>query len=91
MRGRPVLGAISGLFLGLFIAIALFQWSIRPLEAATVYGLPLLFAVIGIVLGFWAPFGRKRLEPAPTAPTTIEEPPPPAAMDEPEPPPAADE
>lgn len=97
MRGRPVLGTISGLFLGLFIAIALFQWKVRPLEALTVYGLPALFGVIGLALALWAPFARGRAaamsapaEPEPP-PAATEEPPPPAAMEEPGPPESADE
>ena len=97
MKGRPVLGAFSGFFFGLFLALALFQWQIWPLDALTVYGLPNLFLVIGISGGLWGPLGRKRLQPAPAAeapapPAEMDEPaPPPAAMDEPPPPPPAEE
>lgn len=64
MRGRPVLGAISGLFFGLFLALLLFQWKVWPLDALSVYGLPGLFLVVGIVVGLWAPFGRTRAHAA---------------------------
>ncbi len=67
MRGRPVLGAISGLFFGLFLAILLFQWKVWPLDALSVYGLTGLFLVVGLVLGFWAPFGRTRAHAAAAA------------------------
>jgi hypothetical protein len=59
MRGRPVLGAIAGLFFGLFVALALFLWGVWSLDPITVYGLPLLFAVVGIAGAAWAPLGGK--------------------------------
>lgn len=59
-RGRPVLGAISGLLFGLFVAVDLQQFGIRPLDTVSFYGLPAIGIVLGIVLALWAPFGRKR-------------------------------
>lgn len=59
-RGRPVLGAISGLFLGLFAAVDLQQFSVRPLDSMSLFGLPALGLVIGLAFALWAPFGRKR-------------------------------
>lgn len=59
MTGRPVLGAISGIFLGVFAALLLQQFGIRPLDNLSVIGLPILGLVIGIVFAMWAPFGRR--------------------------------
>ncbi len=59
MKGRPVLGAISGLFLGIFAALLLQQFGIRPLDNLSVIGLPILGLAIGIVFAMWAPFGRR--------------------------------
>lgn len=60
MRGRPVLGVISGFFFGIFVALLLQQFSILPLTTTTVIGLPVAGIVLGIVLAAWAPFARRR-------------------------------
>lgn len=60
MKGRPFLGAVSGLFFGLFLAVALFLWGIRPLEPLTVYGLPIVFLIIGIAGAAWAPITARK-------------------------------
>lgn len=60
MRGRPILGAISGLFFGAFLSLTLMLWGIWPLDRMSVFGLPALFLVIGILLAMLAPLGRKR-------------------------------
>lgn len=57
MKGKPVLGAISGLFFGLFLAILLQQFGIRPLDNLSVIGLPILGMVLGLVMAAVAPFG----------------------------------
>ncbi len=59
MRGRPILGAISGLFLGIFAALLLQQFAIRPLDNLSVIGLPVVGLALGIVISVWAPFGRR--------------------------------
>lgn len=59
MKGRPVLGAISGLFFGLAIAILLMQFGVRPLDNLSVIGLPLIGMGLGLLLAFTAPFGSK--------------------------------
>jgi len=64
-RGRPILGAIAGLFLGLFVAVDLQQFGIRPLDNLSVFGLPLIGLALGLGLALWAPFGRGRAERAP--------------------------
>jgi hypothetical protein len=59
MSGRPVLGSISGLFLGLFAAVLLQQYGIRPLDTFSVIGLPIIGLVVGLLFSMWAPFGRR--------------------------------
>jgi hypothetical protein len=59
-----VLGAISGLLLGVFVALDLQQFGVRPLDNLSVFGLPLIgLPLIGLVVGsafaYWAPFRRK--------------------------------
>jgi len=59
MKGRPVAGVIFGLLFGLFLAITLQQWSIRPLDTVSIVGLPIAGLILGLVLAAWAPFGRR--------------------------------
>jgi hypothetical protein len=58
MRGRPILGAISGLLFGLFLSLNLMLWGLWPLDRVSVFGLPILFLLIGLGLAMLAPFGR---------------------------------
>ncbi|MFP5332929.1 MAG: hypothetical protein ACLGHX_11300 [Acidimicrobiia bacterium] len=60
MKGRPVLGVVSGLFLGLFLAVALQQFGIRPLDSLSLFGLPLLGVVVGLLFARFAPFGSSK-------------------------------
>ena len=57
-RGRPVLGAIAGLLLGAFVAIDLMMFKVHRLDDVSVFGLPAIGLVLGILLGVVAPFGR---------------------------------
>lgn len=57
-RGRPVLGAVSGLLFGLFVALDLILLGMVPLSSFVVIILPVLGLVGGIALGRWAPLGR---------------------------------
>ncbi len=59
MKGRPVLGIISGLLFGFFLALLLQQLAIAPLTTVTLIGLPVAGVVLGIVLSAWAPLGRR--------------------------------
>ncbi len=59
MKGRPVLGVVGGLLFGLGMTIVLQQAGIYPLKAASVFGLPALGIVLGLVLAAWAPLGRR--------------------------------
>lgn len=68
-HGRPVLGAISGFFLGLFLGLDLLFFGVVPLDSAVITVAPVLGLVLGLVLAFAAPFGRTK------AATTSGEPP----------------
>jgi hypothetical protein len=59
-RGHPVLGAIAGLFFGLFLAIDLLLLGAIPLDNALVVILPLLGLIAGIALGLFAPLRALR-------------------------------
>jgi hypothetical protein len=59
MKGRPVLGVISGLLFGLFLALTLQQFGIMPLTTLTLIGFPIVGIVIGLGLASVAPFGTK--------------------------------
>ncbi|HEX9773985.1 MAG TPA: hypothetical protein VGB83_00175 [Actinomycetota bacterium] len=77
MRGHPVRGAIAGLFFGLFLGLELMMFKVLTLGRTSTVFLPLLFMVLGIVIGLWAPLGRRRTAAAPLPPPPA--PPPPAA------------
>jgi hypothetical protein len=59
MKGRPILGVISGFMFGLFLGPTLFMWGVIPLHSELMWILPLLGIVLGLVMAWWAPFGRK--------------------------------
>jgi hypothetical protein len=58
-RGRPVLGAISGFFFGLFLGVTLLSFGILPLNSALLTLLPIIGFVGGLVLAFTAPIPRR--------------------------------
>ncbi|HEY7564239.1 MAG TPA: hypothetical protein VIA81_04875 [Acidimicrobiia bacterium] len=58
-RGRPVLGVIGGLLLGVGGAVLIQQFGLWPLDPLLAYGLPVLFLLIGIGFARWAPFGGR--------------------------------
>ena len=57
MRGRPILGGISGFLFGLFLGISLFLWGAVRLDSEWLVILPFLGLILGIVMAWWAPFG----------------------------------
>jgi hypothetical protein len=59
-QGRPVLGAINGFFLGLFLALDLLFFGVVQLDSVVITILPVVGIVAGIALGFWGPLGRSR-------------------------------
>ena len=66
MSGRPILGVISGFFFGLLLGISLWMWGVNPLHSDLLLILPILGIVLGLVMAWWAPFGKKTTdEPQP--------------------------
>lgn len=61
VRGRRVLGVVAGLLFGVSLAVLLQQASIWPLDNLTTIALPLVAAILGFLLGNWAPLRRGRL------------------------------
>ncbi len=58
MHGRRVLGAISGLFAGLFIGLDLLFFGVVRLDSVLLTILPVIGLIGGIGLAMWAPRGR---------------------------------
>ena len=65
MKGRPILGAISGFFFGLFLGISLWMWGVVPLHSDLLIILPIVGIVLGLVMAWWAPFGGSSDETPP--------------------------
>lgn len=61
-KGRPIIGAVGGLLFGLFVAVDLQQYAIRPLDSVSILGLPFAGLAVGIALGVLHPLrpGRRR-------------------------------
>ncbi len=56
-RGRPVLGGVSGFFLGLFSWVDLVLLDVIAFESVSFWIFPILGVAVGIGLAMWAPFG----------------------------------
>jgi hypothetical protein len=61
-RGRPIRGAIAGLFFGLFVSLDLVIFGVLALDADVLAFIPLLGLVAGVLLGVMAPLGRRSAE-----------------------------
>lgn len=59
-RGRPVLGAVCGLLLGVFLALDLHMLHIWTLSKASETVLPVAGLVVGLALGLTGPVKRQR-------------------------------
>ena len=57
-RGRPVLGAVSGFFLGVFAALDLLFFGVIRLDSILITSLPVIGLVAGLLLALLAPLGR---------------------------------
>jgi uncharacterized membrane protein YccF (DUF307 family) len=64
MRGRPVLGVLSGLLFGLFLALTLVLADVLPLNSILVTLLPVAGVGYGLVMAKLAPFGKGSSSPA---------------------------
>ena len=58
-RGQPIRGAIYGFLFGVFLALDLSMFNVRPLDTFGVVGLPLIGLAVGLAIGLIAPFGRR--------------------------------
>ncbi len=68
MKGRPILGVVSGFFFGVFAGISLFLWGVIDLHSVLLWILPLVGIVLGLVMAAWAPFGSDPVAQTPAAP-----------------------
>jgi NhaP-type Na+/H+ or K+/H+ antiporter len=59
-QGHPIIGAINGFFLGVFLAADLLFFGAIQLDSELTVILPLVGIVVGIALGFWGPLKRER-------------------------------
>lgn len=59
-NGRPAVGAIAGLLLGIFVAFDLLLMSSITLDSPWVLILPVLGLVLGALLGWLGPLGFLR-------------------------------
>ena len=79
MKGRPILGVISGFLFGLLLGVTLFLFGALPLDSPWLLILPVLGIVLGLVMAAWAPFGSgqeaETTQAAPAQPsgTTLEQ------------------
>jgi hypothetical protein len=93
-RRHPIWAAVSGFFLGLFVALDLLFLGVIPLNSVVITLLPIVGLVLFAVLGFMGPLRKKNPEPAVTANTApIEQyvpPPPPPTPESPAEPAAPD-
>ena len=58
-RGRPIRGAIAGLFLGLFVSLDLVIFGVFALDADALVLFPVLGLMAGVALGVMAPLHRR--------------------------------
>jgi hypothetical protein len=58
LLAHPVVGAISGLFLGLFAVVDLMLGAVTYPTSFLLFGLPIIGVVVGLALGLWAPVAR---------------------------------
>jgi len=56
--GKPVVGVIGGLLLGLFLVVDLMLWKVSYPTTALLFGLPIAGIVVGLGLGIWGPIRR---------------------------------
>ncbi|MBW2526771.1 MAG: hypothetical protein JRI23_21490 [Deltaproteobacteria bacterium] len=67
-RGRPVLGAFSGFFAGLFIGLSLLFYGVIPLESNLLVILPVAGLVLVWAMAMWLPIPRGRAAAPPAEP-----------------------
>ncbi|MFA5889769.1 MAG: hypothetical protein WDA27_02255 [Actinomycetota bacterium] len=58
-RGHPVRGFVAGLLTGLFLMVDLMIFKVIAPGTLTVAVIPVALAVLGVLMGVTAPFGKK--------------------------------
>ena len=58
-RGRPIRGAIAGLFFGIFLSLDLVIFGVFALDADVLALFPVLGIIAGVALGVAAPMKRR--------------------------------
>jgi hypothetical protein len=68
-RGRPIRGAVAGLFFGIFLSLDLVLLGVFALDADVLALFPVLGLIAGVALGVMAPLHRRGTgsEEGPTA------------------------
>lgn len=75
MKGRPILGVISGFMFGLFLGPTLWLWGVIPFHSPLMWILPIIGVVVGLIMAAWAPFGRAKTAAASPVEAAATEPP----------------
>jgi hypothetical protein len=60
-RGRPVLGAVAGFFLGLFLVVDLIFFTVIGSGSPLIAVFPIVFLILGLALALVGPLGRGRI------------------------------
>jgi hypothetical protein len=71
MKGRPILGAISGLVFGILLGPTLWLWGVIDLASPLMWILPIVGLALGLLMAAWAPFGTATETPAPAGPAAV--------------------
>jgi hypothetical protein len=50
---------VSGFFFGLFLSVALLTYGVVALDSIVLALMPIIFLVVGVVWGLWAPLRRR--------------------------------
>ena len=58
-RGRPIRGAVAGLFLGIFVSLDLVIFGVAALDSDVLVLFPVLGLAAGVALGVMAPLRRR--------------------------------
>ena len=60
MKGKPILGVISGFMFGLFLGPTLWLWGVITFHSPLIWILPLVGILLGLGMAAWAPLGKSR-------------------------------
>lgn len=60
MKGKPILGVLSGFMFGLLLGPTLWLWGVIEFHSPLMWILPIAGVALGLAMAAWAPFGRGR-------------------------------